>query len=32
MHTAHSERECIPVAELDAFVDCVGALLRAETL
>ncbi len=32
MHTAHSERECIPVAELDAFVDCVGALLRDETL
>jgi acetylornithine deacetylase len=28
MHTAHSDRECIPVAELEAFVECVGSLLR----
>jgi acetylornithine deacetylase len=30
MHTAHSDRECIPVAELEAFVDCVRAMLRGE--
>lgn len=29
MHTAHSNRECIPVAELDAFVECVRSLLTA---
>ncbi len=28
MHTAHSDRECIPVSELEAFVECVGSLLR----
>jgi acetylornithine deacetylase len=27
MHTAHSDRECIPVAELEAFTECVRALL-----
>jgi acetylornithine deacetylase len=28
MHTAHSDRECIPVAELEAFAECVRALLK----
>jgi acetylornithine deacetylase len=28
MHTAHSNRECIPLAELEAFTRCVAALLR----
>ena len=28
MHTAHSDRECIPAAELEAFAGCIGALLR----
>jgi acetylornithine deacetylase len=28
MHTAHSDRECIPVAELFAWTECVSALLR----
>lgn len=28
MHTAHSDRECIPVAELLAWTECVSALLR----
>lgn len=28
MHTAHSDRECIPVAELEAFAECVSALLK----
>jgi acetylornithine deacetylase len=27
MHTAHSDRECIPIAELEAFTKCVRALL-----
>ena len=30
MHTAHSSRECIPVDELEAFVECVAALLRGD--
>ena len=30
MHTAHSDRECIPIAELEAFVECVSALLHGE--
>jgi acetylornithine deacetylase len=30
MHTAHSNRECIPIAELEAFTECVAALLRGE--
>jgi acetylornithine deacetylase len=30
MHTAHSDRECIPMDELEAFVECVGGLLRAD--
>jgi acetylornithine deacetylase len=29
MHTAHSDRECIPVAELEAFAECVKVLLTA---
>jgi acetylornithine deacetylase len=28
MHTAHSNRECIPIAELEQFSTCIGALLR----
>jgi acetylornithine deacetylase len=31
MHTAHSDRECIPVAELEAFAGCVKALLEASS-
>jgi acetylornithine deacetylase len=27
MHTAHSDRECIPIAELEAFTHCVRSLL-----
>lgn len=30
MHTAHSDRECIPVVELEAFTECVKVLLKAE--
>ena len=30
MHTAHSNRECIPIAELEAFAACIGAMLRGE--
>jgi acetylornithine deacetylase len=29
MHTAHSDRECIPVAELEMFAECVAGLLTA---
>ena len=29
MHTAHSDRECIPVEELEAFAECVVGLLTA---
>jgi acetylornithine deacetylase len=29
MHTAHSDRECIPKAELEAFAECVRSLLTA---
>lgn len=28
MHTAHSSRECVPVDELEAFVECIAELLR----
>jgi acetylornithine deacetylase len=27
MHTAHSERECVPIQELEQWTDCVKALL-----
>lgn len=32
MHTAHSNRECIPIAELESFTNCIAALLRGPTL
>lgn len=28
MRTAHSSRECVPIAELDEAVGCLGALMR----
>ena len=30
MHTAHSERECVPVAELDAWTHMLRSLITAE--
>lgn len=32
MHTAHSNRECIPIAELETFTNCIAALLSGPTL
>jgi di/tripeptidase len=29
MRTAHSSRECVPVAELDQAVSCLTALMKA---
>jgi len=29
MRTAHSSRECVPVAELDEAVVCLGSLMQA---
>jgi acetylornithine deacetylase len=28
MRTAHSSRECVPIAELHEAVECFGALMR----
>jgi acetylornithine deacetylase len=30
MHTAHSDRECVPVAELEAWTDTLRLLLAAK--
>jgi acetylornithine deacetylase len=28
MQTAHSNRECVPISELDAAVECLKAMMR----